>query len=294
MTTRQLVLLILAAALTAVFVVSCSEQPPVTGTTLHRGLPTDPESLDPHKARTIQAADVLRDIGEGLVGYSPTGELVPAAAQRWEQSEDGTSYTFYLQPDARWSNGEPVVAEHFVFALRRLVDPGTAAFYAQFLADIENAAAIVAGDKAPSELGVEALDELTLRVQLVRPTPYLLSLLTHPSTFPVHPGSVAAHGDRFARPGNLLSNGAYVLDSWVPGSIVALRRNEHYRNNAGTAIDNVLYHVIIQTNAELNRFRASCTSRATCRPMHSRLCANNSRRSLRFRRSSGFTTTATT
>ena len=242
--------------LTVVFVARCQPADVDTTPTLHRGLGAEPESLDPHRSRSTQAAEVQRDIGEGLTGYTATGELIAAAAERWDVSDDGTTYTFYLRPQARWSNGDPVTAEHFVFSLRRLVEPETAAFYAQFLADIVNARDIVAGDKAPETLGVEAVDDLTLRLYLDRPTPYLLGLLSHPSTFPVHPGSVAEHGDAFVKPGNLLSNGAYVLDDWAPGSTITLRRNEHYRDNAATSIDRVTYHVLIQEAAELTRYRS--------------------------------------
>ncbi len=253
---NRLLLLVPLLLLAALAVTSCQPGDVDTTPTLHRGLGAEPESLDPHKGRSTQALDVLRDIGEGLVGYTPTGELIPAAAERWEVNEDGTTYTFYLRPEARWSNGDPVTAGHFVFALRRLVDPATAAFYAQFLEDVVNASDIVAGEKAPETLGVEAGDDLTLKLYLDRPTPYVLSLLTHPSTFPVHPGSVAEHGDAFARPGRLLSNGAYVLEDLKPGSVVSLTRNEHYWNNARTSIDRVTYHILTEDMAELNRYRA--------------------------------------
>ena len=223
---------------------------------LQRGIAADPESLDPHKTRSTQAAEVLRDIGEGLLGYSASGELVPAAAASWTVSEDGRTYTFKLRPGARWSNGDPLLAEHFVFALRRLVDPSTASPYALALEDIVNAAEIVAGTLSPTELGVAAPDAETLQISLRRPVPYLLSLLTHPSAFPLHPGSVAEHGDAFSRAGNLLSNGAYVLVSWEPGSMVELTRNPNYWNNAATAIDSVFYHVLPQEVTELNRYRA--------------------------------------
>jgi ABC-type oligopeptide transport system substrate-binding subunit len=230
--------------------------PDTTLNTLQRGLPSDPETLDHHKARSTQAAEVLRDLSEGLTGYTANGELIPAAAESWEISDDGLVYTFHLREGLRWSSGEALTAEHFAAGMRRLVSPATAAFYAQMIVDIENAAEIVAGEAAPDSLGVEAVDERTLVLRLARPTPYMLSLLTHPSTFPIHPGSIAAHGDGFARPGKLVSNGAYRLDAWVPGSVVALKRNEHYWNNAGTAVDGVNYHVIVQNNAELNRYRA--------------------------------------
>jgi oligopeptide transport system substrate-binding protein len=258
MTKRLLVIamLLIAAAATYWSRQTTDDTGPPARTVLHRGLTSDPESLDPHKARSVQAGDVLRDIGEGLLGYAPGGELVAGAAESWRVSDDGLSYTFTLRDDARWSNGEPVTAGQFVFSLRRLVDPATAAFYAQMLGTIENAGAIVAGKKPPTELGVAAIDDRTLVITLERPTPYLLSLLTHPSTFPVHPGSLAAHGDDFTRPGNLLSNGAYKLDRWEPGSVIVLSRNEYYWNNAGTAIDEVQHHVVTQEMTELNRYRA--------------------------------------
>lgn len=233
-----------------------SDEPGAAHRTLERGIQTDPETLDLHKASTIQAADILRDLGEGLVGYSATGELIPAAAESWEISGDGLTYTFHLREGLRWSNGDELTAAHFVAGMRRLVTPATAAFYAQMLASIVNAPQIVAGDATPASLGVGAPDERTLVIHLARPTPYLLSLLTHPSTFPVHPGSMAEYGDRFALPGKLVSNGAYRLDAWVPGSIVSLKRNVHYWNAAATAIDAVNYHVLVQNNSELNRYRA--------------------------------------
>jgi ABC-type oligopeptide transport system substrate-binding subunit len=250
---RAFALCILFSVLTAC---GGDTDPETISNTLQRGLPSDPETLDHHKARSTQAAEVLRDLGEGLAGFTANGDLVPAAAESWDISEDGRTYTFHLRDGLRWSNGEALTAEHFAAGMRRLVSPSTAAFYAQMIADIENAPAIVAGEATPETLGVEAVDDRTLVLRLARPTPYMLSLLTHPSTFPVHPGSVAEHGDGFARPGKLVSNGAYMLEAWVPGSIVALKRNEHYWNNDATAVDAVNYHVIVQNSAELNRYRA--------------------------------------
>jgi ABC-type oligopeptide transport system substrate-binding subunit len=246
----------LLCALGAYFYFSAPDAVVGGETVLHRGNGAEPESLDPHKSRSIQAADVLRDIGEGLVGYSSAGELIAAAAERWEVSEDGRHYDFWLRPEARWSNGETVTADQFVYSFRRLVDPGTAAFYAQALVDIENAADIVAGRMAPEGLGVEALDRFHLRIDLTNATPYFLGLLTHPSAFPVHPESIAEHGDGFARAGKLLSNGAYKLDAWELGSVISLSRNENYWNNADTAIDKVRHYVTPEPQVELNRYRA--------------------------------------
>ena len=160
----RVAIILLVCASAAFIYLSKTEPQAGAETVLHRGNGAEPESLDPHKARSVQAADVLRDIGEGLVGYSPGGELIAAAAEKWEISEDGRQYDFWLRPAARWSNGETVLAEHFVFSFRRLVNPETAAFYAQALADIENAADIIAGNKAIDSLAVAATEKFHLRI----------------------------------------------------------------------------------------------------------------------------------
>jgi oligopeptide transport system substrate-binding protein len=152
----------LAAAFLLLAACGPAEPPALPANTLDRGLPSDPETLDFHKARSTQAAEVQRDLGEGLIGYSPAGELVPASAERWEVSEDGLTWTFHLRDQLRWSNGEAVTADHFVAGMRRLVNPATAAFYAQMLVDLENAAGIVSGEIPVSMLGVEAPDDKTL------------------------------------------------------------------------------------------------------------------------------------
>jgi oligopeptide transport system substrate-binding protein len=252
-TLRVLLLLTLA-----VVAVSCGESgnEGPQASTLQRGLVADPESIDPHKSRSTQAGVIQRDIGEGLMGYSSTGVLVGAVAESWSVSDDGLVYTFKIRDNARWSNGDPVTAEDFVFSMRRLVDPTTAAFYAQAVNAIANAKQIIAGEMATTELGVAVADNNALLMTLEQPTPYMLGLLTHPSTFPVHAGSIAEHGTEFTRPENMLSNGAYRLVAWEPSSVLRLVRNEQYWNNAATAIDAVNYHVITQEMTEFNRFRA--------------------------------------
>ncbi len=224
---------------------------------LNRGLGVEPESLDIHKSRTNQAGDVQRDLGEGLMGYAADGTLIQGTAERVELSEDGLLYTFRLRADGRWSNGDKVTAQDFVYSFRRLVDPATAAFYAQqSLGDVVNATEIIAGKRPVEDLAVEAIDDLQLRITLRYPVPYFLALLTHPSTFPLHRPSVELHGDAHARPGNLVSNGAYKLQEWELGSYIEIVRNEHFRLNDNTAIDRVRHHITPEDTVELNRYRA--------------------------------------
>jgi oligopeptide transport system substrate-binding protein len=223
---------------------------------LNRGVAPEPESLDMQKARTKQAGNVQRDLGEGLLGYLENGEMIATGAERWEISEDGLVYTFFLRPQARWSNGDAVTAADFVYSFRRLVDPGTAAFNAQQLIDVENAEQIIAGKIPPQELGIEAIAEHELQIRLRQPVPYFLGLLTHPSAYPVHRESVELHGDAMTRAGNFVGNGAYVLTRRVPGSLIELTRNEYYRDNANTYFDVVRYHVVTEDMAELARYRS--------------------------------------
>ena len=230
--------------------------PAAVQSVLHRGTGEEPESLDVHKSSSTEAGHVLRDIGEGLVGYSADGELVPATAESWTVSADSKAYEFTLRPDARWSNGDPVIAADYVYSYRRLVDPATAAVYVDSISDVQNAAEIIAGDLPVESLGVEADGDRILRIRLRRPVPYFISLLAHPSMFPVHRGSIEAHDDAHTRPGNMISNGAYELVAWEVGSFIEIVRNEHYWNNDNTAIDRVRHYVTPEPMVELNRYRA--------------------------------------
>ena len=138
---------------------------------LRRGNGAEPESLDIHRARSEAALTILRDLYEGLTAIGADGTPEPAAADHCEISSDGKTYRFHLRPTARWSNGDAVVAEDFMAAWRRLVDPHTGAQYAGILGPVRGAAEITAGSAAPGTLGVHSDDPATLVVELARPTP---------------------------------------------------------------------------------------------------------------------------
>jgi oligopeptide transport system substrate-binding protein len=223
---------------------------------LLRGNGAEPDSLDPQRARAVEAQRILRDLCEGLTTLAKDASTAPGVAREWSVSADGKTYTFSLRPEARWSNGDKVVAEDFVAGLRRLVDPATASQYAQIVDVISNAGDIISGKKKPDELGVSAPDESTVVVQLAAPAPYLPGLFAHPSTCPVHRPTLAAHPNEFSKPGVMVSNGAFVLKEWVQGLHVLAVRNPNYWNNAATKLDGVKYFIIPDENAELTRYRA--------------------------------------
>lgn len=223
---------------------------------LHRGNGAEPQSLDPHKSEGVPESNLQRDLYEGLTNDSGVNGLEPGAARSWEISEDGLVYVFQMREDGRWSNGDPVTAHDFVYGLRRSVDPATLSNYSIMLRPILNAEQIIAGELPPEELGVRAIDDMTLEIRLNGPTPYFLGVLNHSASYPVHRASVEAYGDRWARPGRLVSNGAYRLRDWVMQSHIVLERNEHYWDNANTTIDEVWFYPIENQSIEMQRYRA--------------------------------------
>jgi oligopeptide transport system substrate-binding protein len=222
---------------------------------LVRGVGPDPDSLDPQKARGSEAQSIVRDLCEGLTTLDTQADAAPGVANSWSVSADGRTWTFKLRPEARWSNGDRVVAADFVAGLQRLVNPATASAYAQYIDVIANTNDIVTGKKPPQSLGVAAPDDATVVVTLSSPALYLPALLSHPSTCPVHRPTLARYPDGFARPGVMVSDGAFVLKEWVQGSYLLAMRNHYYWNDAATRLDGVKYLPIPDENAELARYR---------------------------------------
>lgn len=219
-----------------------------------RGLGGQPGSLDPHRAEDAFSYDVLRDLYEGLVASTPDGEAIPATAASWTVDESGTRYVFQLRPEARWSNGDPVVARDFVEGFRRAVDPATASGAADLLRPIENASAILSGQLPTAQLGVRALDAQTLEITLAYPLPYFPDVLTNTVASPLH-RSMSSSGDML-KAGTAITNGPYMLAEVAPGAYLHLRRNSHYWNAAKVAFDEVRYEIVVDENAEFTRFRA--------------------------------------
>jgi oligopeptide transport system substrate-binding protein len=222
---------------------------------LRRGLGGQPGSLDPQRAEDAFSFDVLRDLYEGLTTSSPSGDVMPAAAESWSVDKSGTHYSFKLRSDARWSNGDPVLARHFVTALRRAVDPATASGGADLLRAIENAPAILKGDLPADRLAVRAADDRLLEITLSQPVPYFPDILTNTVASPVHDSSLTETGG-FSKGGTTVSNGPYSLAEVVPGASLRLVRNEFYWNSKAVTFDEVRYELVPDENAEFTRFRA--------------------------------------
>lgn len=234
----------------------CLANAALAQTVLNRGNNADPESLDPHKTSTVAEANILRDMFMGLAMHDAKAGLIPGAAESWTVSEDGLTYTFKLRAGALWSDGTPVTAGDFVYSWQRVVNPETAAEYAYMLAPIVNAEAITAGEKPPTDLGVRAIDDMTLEVSLNAPTPYFLELLTHQASYPVQKANVEALGADFTKAGNLVSNGAYTLSAFVPNDKLTLVKNPNFYDAANVAIDEVNFYPTEDRSTAIKRFEA--------------------------------------
>lgn len=221
---------------------------------LQRGAGPEPDSLDPHRAQGLSAQAIVRDLYEGLTEEGPDGRAVAAAAESWTMAPDGRQYRFRLRRDGRWSDGRPLVAQDFVFALRRALAPSTAAPYAAVLHPIQGAAELLRGQAAPEQLGVIAVDEYTLVIQLRAPSLDLPLRLSLPVAFPVRLEVAGAAPERAFRAGTLVGNGPYRLVSWRPQSHLELSANPYYRRPPPIAT--VRYHVTEDAGIEAKRFLA--------------------------------------
>ncbi len=231
---------------------------------LHQGIATEPQDLDPHMLQFQSHFNPLMAVYEGLVGYDPQDlHPVPGVAERWDISADRLTYTFHLRAAAKWSNGDPVTAQDFVFSARRILSPGLASPFRYYYDDVRGTKEFTAS-AAPdfSTVGIRALDDHTLRIELTHPAPYFLFLLGNWSWYPVHRATVEKYG-RFDQPftdwskaGRLVGNGPFVLADWKPGQAIIVKRNPLYWDAARVRLAEIHFHSLDNADTEERAFRS--------------------------------------
>lgn len=216
----------------------------------------EPESLDPQKVSGVPEAAVIRQMLVGLTTTDRDGKTIPGMAESWE-STDNKVWTFKIR-DAKWSNGDPVTANDFVYSWRRLLDPNTASPYASYLVDakVAGAEAIMEGKAAVDSLGVKALDDKTLQVTLSEPVPYFPDTLIHTSVKPVNQKAVEQFGDKWTDPANIVVNGPYKISEWQVNDKIVLTRNESYYDNANTTLEKITMLAIPSSTTDVARYQA--------------------------------------
>jgi len=256
-------------AILAILLCACSasESNVATGNrtgVLHYGMGSEVQTLDPHVLSDTGAWEISGALFEGLVRLNAeTLEPEPGVAKSWELSDDGLTLIFKFNPEAKWSNGDPVTAGDFVWSWRRSLHPAMGNILAEYLYPIKNAELFARGlIDDPQQVGVKALDRSTLRVQLEYPTPHIYQLLSAPAAYPVHRATIEAHGDATARytawtrVANIVSNGPFKLTDWKMYRHLRVERSDSYWDSANVGLKAIVFRPIDNATAEERMFRA--------------------------------------
>jgi len=226
------------------------------GVELNVNVGPEPATIDPAKNSAVDGATLINHAFEGLMKLDKDNKIVEGQAAKYEVNKDETVYTFTLREGIKWSDGETVKAEDFVYAWQRLVDPKTGADYNYMIDMVKNANEIMAGKKKPKELGIKALDEKTVEVTLTTPTPYFLEVCAFPATFPVRKDIVEANADTWSTdPKTYIGNGPYVLKSWEHQSKMTYVKNENYYDLKKLGPDTINFVLMEDKNTMLSAYK---------------------------------------
>lgn len=217
---------------------------------------SSPDTIDPTLSSFSSSFLIARMLFDTLVRQDSTGEYIPWAAQSYDVSPDGLTWTFHLRKEAKWSDGKPVLAKDFLYSWQRLTDPKTAATYGDYLvtANVKNAKEVFSGEKKPSELGVEASNDYTLVVHLTQPTPWLPQMLTLNVTAPLREDVITKHGENWTRPENIVTNGPFVIKEYRLNDRMDFVKNEKHWDAAHTVITKVHFDFIQNPNTSYFKY----------------------------------------
>ena len=259
-------------SITLIFLIGCSENISPVDSGLenqiyHHGNGSEPQGIDPHIVTGVPEHHILISLCEGLTipNPNPSGSdgYIPGTAESWTISDDGKEYIFNLNKNAKWSNGEPVTADDFVWSWKRILTASLGSQYPDMLYYLEGAYEYHNGlINNFDEVGVKALDTHTLKVNLKNPTPFFIGLLSHYSTWPVHKETVLKHGDiddrngEWTRPGNFVCNGPFQLKTWELNNKIVVEKNPHYYDASMVRLNEIHYYPVSNVMTEDRMFRA--------------------------------------
>jgi oligopeptide transport system substrate-binding protein len=232
-------------------------------TTLVLPAAIDPPTLDATLSTDVASSMILYQLVDTPYMFTEEGSIEPLAATGFDVSEDGTVYTVHLREDALWSDGEPVLAQHFVGGVQRLLHPDTANDYAYVMMGIEGASAYASGERETLD-SVKALDDYTLQFTLSEQLAYFDSLLAFSTFMPIRMDILEAYPDTYTRPGVIVSNGAYVLSEYVLGSHLTLEKNPLYWDAENVAYERIEIPIIRESATCVAAFESGEIDATTC------------------------------
>ncbi len=215
----------------------------------------DPETIDPALNSASDGGNMIITAFEGLLMKGEDDQIIEGCAEDWGVSEDGLTWTFKLREGLTWSDGSDLTAEDFVYSWKRVCDPALAAPYAETVLNMvvgyEDA---INGDL--DALGVKAVDDLTLEVQLSSPCSYFEQLVAFPTLYPVQQETVEANGDAWAIAADTyITNGAFYISEWVPGQHIIMTKNENYWNADAVKLDSIKFALMEDSNAAYSAYQ---------------------------------------
>lgn len=222
-------------------------------------LRAEPPEMNSMLTTDVAAGDILRMTMAGLTRLDENDQPQPDIAESWDVSEDGTTYTFHLRKDAKWTNGEPVTANDFLYAYQLVCTPETGSAYAFIVyQNVKNGQEVYEGTKDMSELGVKVIDDYTLEVQFESPIPYALHLFSFSTYMPVNQKAYESIGaEAYAKDADtIVTNGAYTMTEWVHDDHLTLTKNEEYWDAQRIGVPTVKFLMMKDTNTRLNAFKA--------------------------------------
>lgn len=226
---------------------------------------TEPRTLDPQTSQGVPEHHVIMALTEGLLENDPNDQSkqLPGLADRWEHNEDYSIWQFHLRDHAKWSNGDPVTAQDFVFSYKRILTATFGAPYIDALFILKGARDYAEGKISDfNQVGVKALDDRNLQFELIGPTPYFLSALLHTSWYPVHPSTILKFGrmderdTKWTRPGNYVGTGPFILKSWKENDVIEVVRNPHYWDAANVKLNGINFYSIENYDTQERAFQA--------------------------------------
>lgn len=224
---------------------------------INLSISSEPPTIDPALGTDTTSGAVIDNVFEGLTAVTPDGEIVPAAAESWDVSEDGLTYTFHLRENGKWSNGDPVVAGDFEYGWKRVLNPETISERAEFLYSIEGAEAYNQSEGAVEDVKITAVDDYTLEVVLRAPTSYFDEFVAMYTFSPVNPAVVDSKSSWAVDVSeDYVTNGPFVLSEWNHNSNYVLKKNEHYWDIDNVALDSVNVQIIESEATATSEFMA--------------------------------------
>ena len=211
-----------------------------SNSTLHISLPSEPPTLDWNIATDNISYQILNQLMEGLTQFDENLNVIPAVAQSWDIGDNGKTYVFHINKNAKWSDGVKVRAQDFRYSWLRLLNPNTAAEYAYFLFDIVGAKDFNSGIlKDTTQVGIEVADDHTLIIHLTKPIAFFPSISTFMVTFPLRQDVVEKFGDKWTEPKNMATCGPYTLTEWWHEYRLHLLRNPYYGGSPKPSIKDI-------------------------------------------------------